>query len=235
MKIYLVNLDKNQDRLRDVDARLTKLGITYERIPAVYGKALSDTELKMSKRRFRMWCALGYDMEPGQIGCALSHVEIYRRLLASGEDMCCCLEDDVYPDERFAEQLRRVSEWVDPTKPQVVLLTNYTKEDCAEWTIRPAVWDHSTEAYVITAPAARNILRTNYPVATPADWWGYRQTHGLLRFYHAFPTVFHHDWMNESGYQSDVCTIPIRHPGIKKLIWKLKRIVGKTLDRIMPL
>jgi len=235
MKIYLINLDKNSDRLRDVDARLKKLGVVYERIPAVYGKVLSEAELKASKRRFRMWCAVGYDMAPGQVGCALSQIAMFEKMLSDGESVCCCLEDDVTPDERFPEQLKRVANWIDPANPQVVLLTNYTSDKESSWCIKPTAGDTSSEAFVITAPAARNIIRANKPIAVPADWWRYWQAHGLIELYHAFPTVFGHEWMYDEGYRSDVCTVSIRHPGIQIVFWKMKRLIGKILDRIIPL
>ena len=235
MKIYLINLDKNPERLQSVDARLRKLGVAYERIAGVLGTALTREDLHKKINRFRMWCAVGYPMEPGQIGCALSQIKVFRRMIQDGADVCCVLEDDVTPDFRFPEQLKRVSDWVDVSRPQVVLLTNYGKEHHDDWKILPTKGDTSAEAFVITAKAVRNILRANFPVAVPADWWKYWRKHGLIELYHAYPTVFGHEWMEDPNYRSDVCTLCQRPKGFGVLMWKVKRMVGRLLDFVFPL
>ena len=59
MKVFLVNLDKNPERLAAADAQLRKLGVEYERFPAVYGADLPKAEKRQAVNRFRWWCAVG--------------------------------------------------------------------------------------------------------------------------------------------------------------------------------
>ena len=38
MQLFLINLDKDKDRLAIIDSQLRKLGISYERFSAIYAK-----------------------------------------------------------------------------------------------------------------------------------------------------------------------------------------------------
>ena len=78
MKVFLINLDRDQERLKAADAQLKALGVEYEWIPAVYGKSLSQEEKQRKVNRFRWWCAVGRSMTDGELGCALSHAAVYR-------------------------------------------------------------------------------------------------------------------------------------------------------------
>ena len=42
MNVFLINLDKETERLKFTDRQLKRSGVAYERIPAVYGKLLSE-------------------------------------------------------------------------------------------------------------------------------------------------------------------------------------------------
>lgn len=128
MVAFLINLDKNPERLAAADAQLRGLGVDYERFPAVYGKALSREERRRKVRRFRSWCAMGRRLMDGEIGCALSHCGVYQEIVRRGLPCAAVLEDDCKLSPVLPEALREVEEWVDPTRPQVVLLTHHQGE-----------------------------------------------------------------------------------------------------------
>jgi len=89
MQIYVINLDKDVHRLRLLAASLGKAGIPFERVPGVDGRA-PGTRLES-----------GFDpsladvLNPGEIGCCLSHVACWRLIAASDDECGCVLEDDV--------------------------------------------------------------------------------------------------------------------------------------------
>ena len=95
MKAFLINLDRDVDRLAAADAQLRRLGIVYERVKAVDGKDLSRAEIRRNVARTRALWANGSMYTPGQIGCWLSHTGIYRRMLAERIPAALVLEDDV--------------------------------------------------------------------------------------------------------------------------------------------
>ena len=59
MKVYLINLDSETERLAAADAQLKRLGVEYERFPAVRGSALTKGERDVAVNGFRWWCAVG--------------------------------------------------------------------------------------------------------------------------------------------------------------------------------
>lgn len=128
MKVFLVNLDQDARRLMSANEQLKHLDIQYERIPGVYGKKLSAEERRVAFSPFRWWCAMGRVVAPAEIGCALSHYNIYRRMIADeGLDYCCILEDDVEFSPQFQTTLQKVEKWIEPSKPQVAILNEHQR------------------------------------------------------------------------------------------------------------
>lgn len=239
MKVYVINLAKNIDRLRLIDSRLKNLGVSYDRIEAVCGRELSTAEKLRSVSRLKWWCARGVLPRDGEIGCALSHLNVYRKLVESDDPCCCVLEDDDQFEPCFKEQLTRIEKWIDGDKPQVVLMTNYTQEDGGdEWKIVSTSGDSSTEAYVITKAAAKSLLKHNCPACMPSDGWRYWVKRGWIQLYHAFPTMVPSTWQLE-GYRSDVCPqgekmIRVSDMGVgQRIVWKFMRLIGLCLGKII--
>jgi GR25 family glycosyltransferase involved in LPS biosynthesis len=87
-----------------MDKQLTRLGITYERIPALLGTDPHMAELYDGDAAER---ATGYRMSDGEAGCAASHRLVYERMLERGEEYALVLEDDVELPGGFKEILER--------------------------------------------------------------------------------------------------------------------------------
>lgn len=249
MKVFLINLDRDQERLRAADAQLKALGVAYERMPAVNGKELSREEKRSKVNRFRWWCAVGRPMTDGELGCALSHQKVYHRMVEDGLPMACVLEDDVVLDVRFKAVLDALERRLDVAKPQVALLSNHSSPDgqlgdgyngfqsppeVTELSLEPVDADMFTEGYVVTQAGAAALLRANEPVITCCDWWGRWRRLGLIELYHAFPTVCR---QNKAGYASHTTVgmmQPVKDlPFLWRMICKFKRLIGKSLDRLM--
>lgn len=238
MRIFAINLEKNVSRLSRLRKKLDAMGIPFERFNAVYGECLSEKEIAQKVNKLHWWSIKGYMPRRGEIGAALSHQGVYRKMALEGIKICCVFEDDISPDKRLGAQLRNVKKWMDVTRPQVVLLSNYTKTSSEVWAITPSDGDSSAEAYVLTGKAAEILVHCNTPVCAPADYWVYWRKKGI-ELYHAFPSVVHPDWIHDSNYTSDVTpcgsvTLDVRHMNIFLLLmWKLNRLCGKLLGRLL--
>lgn len=97
MKGFLINLDSSEDRLRQVEGRLFATGfvrvsdspvrwrreaLVIERIPAVDGRKLSESELLKWRQRERpFWDWTTHELTPGEIGCFLSHREFWQKVV----------------------------------------------------------------------------------------------------------------------------------------------------------
>jgi glycosyl transferase, family 25 len=88
---YVVNLARSLDRRAHITKELKRTSLEYELTTAVDGRELDlgDTELidpSFVERSVFI---------EGSAGCALSHLNIYRKIVEDGLDVALILEDDV--------------------------------------------------------------------------------------------------------------------------------------------
>lgn len=91
----LINLEQSTDRLARMKALFAQYEMTFERIDAVDGRKMSKQALDakvLPLERRKYWLK---DMTAGEIGCYLSHVKAWKRLVSSEHDWAFICEDDI--------------------------------------------------------------------------------------------------------------------------------------------
>jgi glycosyl transferase family 25 len=182
LPVFAISLPRFKQRYAYIRAHLqARFGDGYE-IVGIYG---ADAEAE---------AVPDHNLTPGQIGCALSHLEVYKRMIERNLQHAFVVEDDaILP--------RNICELLDDIRPHcsargVVQLYNWNGgiSECSTH-MSVSVRRHllcypmhvsdlgSTLCYVIGREAAEGILSVNYPVLKTADDWGYFFEHG------AFDTV----------------------------------------------
>jgi len=259
MKVWVINLARSPQRLAQVSVRLAELGVEWERFDAVDDAQLSPAERARGFSALGWWCCTLMPPARGQLGCALSHYGIYRRMLAEGLDKVCVLEDDVILDDRFPQALAWVDEHLDTSRPIVALFSdhdghagrvtlpgikrelplvgsrvprdrNSTELDVH---LEPSDWDWCAEGYVVTKAAARAMLKDNYPLRVMNDIWERWLNQGVIELFHVRPTVCSQR-SHEHPEESEITRIPriCDWPFCRRLWWKCRRVVGVTLDAL---
>ncbi|KAL0966758.1 hypothetical protein UPYG_G00299770 [Umbra pygmaea] len=107
-EIFLINLQRRADRRDRMMSTFSVLGIDVALTEAVDGKALNSSQLQ----------AMGIDMLPGykdpysgrvltrgEIGCFLSHYNVWKQVVERGLQRALVLEDDVRFEPRFRRRL----------------------------------------------------------------------------------------------------------------------------------
>ncbi|GAA6222576.1 procollagen galactosyltransferase 2-like [Lates japonicus] len=107
-EVFLINLKRRSDRRGRMLSSLAVLGINATLTEAVDGKALNSSQLQ----------AMGIDMLPGykdpysdrvltrgEIGCFLSHYNIWKQVVQEELQQVLVLEDDVRFEPRFCSRL----------------------------------------------------------------------------------------------------------------------------------
>ena len=90
---FVINLDKDTDRLQFMDAQLARCNINYHRQTAILGREYAytpaeyDESLAVEKG--------GHALLPGEIGCALSHALVLEKIVTEKIPYTLVLEDDV--------------------------------------------------------------------------------------------------------------------------------------------
>lgn len=105
LMVLLINLSRSTDRLARMQLRLQALGLDYERLEAVDGRARWD-ELLPTVDVPAFERHVGRDVLPGEIGCYHSHLQAWQRFLASDANTLLVLEDDIVFADDFMPALR---------------------------------------------------------------------------------------------------------------------------------
>lgn len=92
MKSFVINLDRAPERMTWMAGQFQSLGIPYERVQAVDGKALTNEELQ----RHSTIRVDGIQWAASEIGCLLSHRECWSRISRGTDDYAVVFEDDLY-------------------------------------------------------------------------------------------------------------------------------------------
>lgn len=103
-KVFVVNLDRRSDRMRQVGSTLAALGIEFERVTAVDARTV---DLRPHVHWPITWAYHGFHRPlPGNIGCFLSHKAIWSKMVEECIPQALVLEDDAEPidwDKRILE------------------------------------------------------------------------------------------------------------------------------------
>ncbi|MEZ4103687.1 MAG: glycosyltransferase family 25 protein [Candidatus Paceibacterota bacterium] len=90
---FVINLDKDKDRMDHMRHELTKLSIDYRRQAGVSGR-----EYTPSKDEYDEEQAIkkgGHALIPGEVGCALSHARVIETIVKERISYALVLEDDI--------------------------------------------------------------------------------------------------------------------------------------------
>ena len=230
MRAFLINLDRNPERLAFMDEQLKRLGVDYERVPAVDGRALSPEERARGFSRVRSFIAAKKRLSDAEVGVAMSHVACCRRVLAEEEPYALVLEDDVVLADGFPAALKRVESFLSPGRAQLVLLSGYGVEgaDSLPEEIRAEKSAWCADAYVLTREAARLILKANDPVITVADSFKRWRRRFGLELYRALPATARQD---DARFGSENQVLAKSNWLVRNLMWLADWAIWKVTGR----
>lgn len=186
MLIQVISLRESGDRRERITRQMQALSLPFEFLDAIRGSELSpeaweqlvapvDEQLRLNKRL----------LKPNEVGCALSHLAAYRRILERQEPGGLILEDDALLLPNFSKALSvlkssqadwlvmgypkwlawetKHASWIDPiVKPSA--LSDFFHEGM---TTRNG--DQGALAYYVSRQACQDLLALNQPVRVVAD------------------------------------------------------------------
>ncbi len=194
MRIFVINLDKDRERLRFAQEQANEKGFCFERVRGIYGRDLTEADLKECVDFFRYKLSLGRRPGLGEIGCNLSHLSVYRKMVDENITAACILEDDIFVLDHFTEQLERLSKWMDPKRPIVVRLNMPIEGNLdGEIVASRDNSEFSACSYCLTLEAAKALLKDNFPINTYADNWPRWCKYGIIELYNSHPRVCWHN------------------------------------------
>ena len=181
---YVINLDKDKVRWDRINQHLVDIGVSAQRISAVYAADLPVEDIQsvytdaVNKQQFFM------PLKPAEIGCFMSHLKTMKTFLeTSDKPYAVILEDDV----EFVRPLGHLQgQWlaaVNSSNP--VMLKLYARRPvdgnvCFKSGIDSTIWPRlvplGTQAAVLNRAAAKQLLAAFNRFGMPVDvayqhWW----------------------------------------------------------------
>ena len=186
MRTFIINLKHSLERRAKMESQLLKLNIAHEFIEAIDGRKMTETERRNVTRE------VNYAFLPGEVGCALSHLEIYKKITYENIDAALILEDDVVINNDLREILDNVT--LSTTKPEILLLSRvnkYYKKPLksinGSYSIHKTQQATTAHAYIINQKAASNLLQNLYPVWMVSDKWTLFEDLSLAKIHSIVP------------------------------------------------
>lgn len=111
LPIFIVSLKQDVEKRAVISKILNDFNIDFTFIDAVYGKKLPDDYFNsVIVKSSGSILSRGFLPTPGEVGCTLSHLKLYKEILDRNLQWACVLEDDAILDDRFNEFIRSFSE-----------------------------------------------------------------------------------------------------------------------------
>ena len=174
--VIVISLPDCADRRESIRSSLDDLQIPFEFMDAVDGRNGLDSSYEPDVDRGGAERELGRALSDAEIGCALSHINAYRRIVRNKWDWTLVCEDDAVPSPDLKTYIEnRHFEGADLTQlyfyntrvsrsRRKYLFDHYSSY------LRTKVKSGSTTAYVISHRAAKHILENGVPITQVADW-----------------------------------------------------------------
>jgi glycosyl transferase family 25 len=182
---------RSTERRAHITAELDRIGVDYDIVEAVDGRDLDmddpDTLASIAPSMLNSDWFL-----PSHVAVAMSHLRVYRKILADGLDWALVLEDDVDVPADLESLVDALAGHLDGAE---IALLNYDSKDPLKMSREGLVDLPSSKvlvlpldvyrvvsgaAYVITRKACERMDESVLPVRAKCDNWGHHYSEGAL-------------------------------------------------------
>jgi glycosyl transferase, family 25 len=184
---FVISLPQDIKRREHLISQLQKIDVPFSIFEAIHGMSLSTEDLEASYDREKALRISNRELSKGEIGCALSHMSIYKKMLAEDIQYALILEDDAdILDEELPATLLKLRQFYSNKKPVVVMLSyvsRYLENKEIKLDDKHRLYDTyrgtCAHGYFLNKAAAEIFVKNLYPIHVAADKWEYFQKHFL--------------------------------------------------------
>lgn len=177
LPIFVISLADAIDRRTQIAAQMLHYGLAFEFVNAVNGRSLNAEQEALVDKNWQARRS-GEPMRPSEIGCAMSHALLWKRILKEGHPSAIILEDDAIINQDFVEfALNEISL---PKECQLLVFHCYPNQFGERNSFiplnnkyniyRPFRRFFGTCGYYLTREAAYRLYTAALPIWTQADW-----------------------------------------------------------------
>lgn len=169
LKIFLINLKRDKERKKFCIDQFKRFGVKYEIFEAYDGSALSRNNLSKysSKLTFKTEKRdLAYD----EIGCSLSHLQIYKKIVREKISKSLILEDDIIIHKKLFNIINKI-----PNNVEFINFKSDAKQEKIEmldknfYLTKFKQIPNRTCAIYLKFSAAKKLYLAGFPIKQPAD------------------------------------------------------------------
>lgn len=230
MKTFIINLERESEKRENIKKECHKLKLDFEIYNAIDGYTLSESFIQN----------IVYDypnnyLTKGEIGCALSHINVYKKIIEYNLPYALIIEDDTSFDTKLPDFLKAFQE--KNYKKGIFLLTGdfdylvnkkFNLNNFELFEVTKAV---RASGYIITKDAAQKLINFLFPVRYEADMFKVFRLCAGIKLYATLPSLIttNEESLIKSSIQTDRAPkIKLRSDYRKKLFKKdkKKRIVS---------
>lgn len=226
-QVYLINLERRPERRVRMEYCFDELGIAFERVPAVDGKNLNDSYIEEHGIRMLPEYRDPYHGRPitaGEIGCFMSHYNIWKDMLVNQHRLAIVFEDDIRFEPYFRSKVQavmaeaRTFDWdliyfgrkrlSDANEPYVRGSNRLVHVDYSYWTLCYILTLHGARKLVDSEPLSKMVPVDEYlPIMFdkhPEPVWASYFPVRDLKAFSAHPLlVYPTHYTGEENYISD--------------------------------
>ncbi len=121
--IYVINLKQDIEKKMHMKKLCKENSLQCHFVDAVYGKNLTEDNIEQVYSKKKAIHEFGRELTKGEIGCALSHLSVYKEIVEKNIEMAIIVEDDIVIEDGFLELLNSVDTF--PKMWECILLGHY--------------------------------------------------------------------------------------------------------------
>jgi len=247
--IFVINLKESKERGLAMQRVLGAVDLSPIFIDAVDGKLLGNGVKRVYEKK-KSLDKFGRELSDSEIGCALSHIKIYKEMITNNIEVSLILEDDVSFNHGFLPILNKIKSF--PDDWELVHLGHHGYISRSAETIasiwgrtvltlgfqlaRPAERVSGTYGYLINLGGAKKLLNLTMPLFKPIDC--YTGNSSYLNVYVVTPAVVEvNDYLSDNYHtMSDreaLSAIDGRTLGYSRFSWYKKLAINMGLYKFL--
>ena len=248
--IFIINLKQDSQKKMQMQIQLNKFRLKADFVEAVDGRNLGEEEKNRVYDHQKTIRSIGRGLTDGEIGCALSHQKIYKKIVEQKIPYVVIFEDDAILCKDFLKIVKLSVNKLDDfdilllgynafEEDKQLPLTNWGSVNLGSGYVakRLTTWGYGTYGYIISLKGAKKILYED-KTDRPADH--YTGDIGEMDIYALYPrcvdVVCLKGTRLENEREKVVKTVPyyriLRHNIGKKIMKVLPYWCAKNLHRL---
>ncbi len=254
--IFIINLKQDSHKRKHMEKLCKQHNLNCQFIEAVYGKDLDEETLAKVYNKKESIDLIGRELTKGELGCALSHLSIYKHMIDKNINQAIIFEDDIHIKKDFSTIIQNMNAL--PDNWELVLLGYFRGSVEKEKLIRSYLRYRKnitdthklvrltqiasgSHGYLINLKGAKKLIETLKTIRLPID--EYTGNDKYINLYAIFPRLVrvHHVFAKElSTLQLERDRIVHKynenlHNKNKQFIYKLKREIQRVFKQSVNL